>query len=1040
MAVPQQERKTAGSDPVDTRRTTAMEDEKKDRNRENSENDMADSRDRAIGVRFLGLTLLLVFVIECIIMLFMNVYFPLPTVYRSFLDAFLLVVLFFPALYFIVYRPLLRAGSEALYREKKVLLELSESEERFRRISENAPDIILRWNAVTGVEYANPALEKLTGYAPEEVIGNMGFLASKFHPDDIPVFIETMRSMGKKNGGEEAKALEFRMFAKDGSVIWLDARFVPHWNYKGEILSAEIIARTITGRKKAEESLREKERLLGESQKLAHVGSWDVDLKTHAAIWSDELYRIHGYEPGGVSPSYESFLSTVHPDDRDRVFEMTQKAFIQGEPFEDEFRIVRPDGAVRWVHAASALLKDETGMPCRFWGAAQDITDRKAAEDALRLSEEALRRSFEKVTALNEEHKMLLEHSRDFVYRHDKNGIFTYLSPSVERITGYTTGDWFTHYTTYLTDNPMNADVIRFTEETLKTGMENPPYLVEIYHKDGRRVQLEVSECPYFENGEVAGVVGVARDVTERLNMEKTLECERKKFADEMTRLSSAVEQTADMITIANKDGVIEYVNAAFEDLTGYTKAEVIGKTPAILKSGKNDGAFYEHFWNTILSGEVYQGEFINKKKSGEFYTAYKTVTPVCDEDGHITHFVAVDKDVTEKKHEEETREKVVRLESLGVLAGGIAHDFNNLLTAILGNISLSKMSVHPQARMYRLLSEAEKASLRAKDLSKQLLTFSKGGEPVKKATSVEELVRESAEFVLRGSGVRCEHNVAPELWRAYIDAGQIAQVVQNIVLNAAQAMPGGGRVYVTCENVCLDEACAPPLKAGRYVKLLIKDEGGGIPAENLPRIFDPYFTTKEKGSGLGLATAFSIVKKHGGHIDARSETGAGTTFAIFLPTSEEIPCGGAETDGGKVLPVGKGKILVMDDEAPIRMLLNGMLEFLGYEATFACDGAEALELYGTAMKNKEPFHCVLLDLTVPGGMGGKETMMKLLEMDARVNAVVSSGYSDDPVMAQYEKYGFKAVIQKPYDMKKMGEVLNDIIHGNGKHKKIKSK
>lgn len=869
-----------------------MEDEKKDRNRENSENGMADSRARAIGVRFIGLTLLLVFVIELSIMLFMNVYFPLPTVYHSFLDAFLLVFLFFPALYFIVYRPLLRAGSEGLYRERKVLLELSESEERFRRIAENAPDIIIHWNPLTGIEYANPVLEHITGYALDDVIGKMGFLVSKLHPDDMPSFSHLMQFLSEKK--PQVRALEFRLFAKDGSVVWLDARFVPHWNDKGEILSAEIIARTITGRKKAEESLRASERLLSESQKLARVGSWEVDLKTHEARWSDELYRIHGYEPGDIEPSYEFFLSTVHPDDLNRVYEMTQKAVIQGELFEDEFRIVCPDGAVRWVHATSALLKDDTGAPSRLWGAAQDITERKEAE--------------------------------------------------------------------------------------------------------------------------------------------KALERERKKFTDEMTRLTSAVEQTADTIIITNKDGVIEYVNAAFENLSGYRREEVIGKTPSIIRSGQHDKAFYENFWDTILSGEVYQGEFINKKKNGELYFVYKTVTPVRNDKGEIINFVAVDKDVTEKKHEDENREKMVRLESLGVLAGGIAHDFNNILTAILGNVSFAKLSINSQSRTYALIDEAEKASLRAKELSRQLLTFSKGGEPVKVVASIASLVQDAARFAARGTRFKCLLSIPENLWMCEVDEGQLTQVVQNIVLNAEQAMPDGGRIYVCCENVSLDADGALPVKPGDYVRLSIQDEGAGIPPENLKRIFEPYFTTKKKGSGLGLATTYSIIKKHGGHIDVQSETGAGAKFIIFLPASEKLQ-GGAKADDGKVLPVGKGRILVMDDEAPIRMLLQEMLEFLGYEASFAKDGQEALNLYREERESGKPFDAVLLDLTIPGGMGGKETMERLLEINPSVKAVVSSGYSDDPVMANYKHYGFKAVVPKPYDLKKMGDVLHDVMRVNGRRK-----
>ncbi len=837
---------------------------------------MTDKRFQPVWV--FAITLISIFFAEFGIMLNLD-YFAreLSGANHALLDSILLVAVLFPILYGFIFYPLMEKSKMAGERAEKESEARKESEEQFKRIAENAPDIILRWNAVSGIEYANPALEQITGYAPDEVVGKMGFLASKIHPDDIQAFIETLQSMGTK--GERAKAAEFRLFAKDGSVVCLDARFVPLWNDKGEILTAEIIARTITGRKRAEESLRERERLLSESQKLAHVGSWEVDLKTHVARWTDELYRIHGYEPGEITPSYEFFLSTVHSDDRDDVYRMTQGAIVDGNPFEGQFRIVRPDGSMRWLHAVSALLKDEKGSPCRLWGAAQDITERVKADD-------------------------------------------------------------------------------------------------------------------------------------------------------EMASLSNVVEQTADLIIITNIDGVIEYVNPAFEKLTGYAKNEVLGKTPVILKSGEHDNAFYENFWNKILSGEVYSGEFVNKKKNGETYTVDKTVTPIRNDEGKITHFVAVDKDVTERKHEEENQEKITRLESLGVLAGGIAHDFNNLLTAILGNVSFAKLSISSQSRTYGLLDEAEKASLRAKELARQLLTFSKGGEPVKVIVSVAALVKEAACFALRGSRIRCTCSIPEELWLCNVDEGQITQVVQNIVLNAEQAMPERGRIFVWCENVPLQGDDMAPLKEGDYVRVSVQDEGGGIPPEHLKRIFEPYFTTKKKGSGLGLATSYSIVKKHGGHIFVESETGQGTVFHIYLPACKEAPAQSMREE--KILPVGNGKILVMDDEAPIRMLLQGMLEFLRYEAAFAKDGKEALSLYAAGRENGKPFDAVLLDLTIPGGMGGKETMQKLLEMNLSVKAIVSSGYSEDPVMANYKQHGFKAVIQKPYDLKKMGEVLHDVMGKNG--------
>jgi nitrogen-specific signal transduction histidine kinase/ActR/RegA family two-component response regulator len=389
---------------------------------------------------------------------------------------------------------------------------------------------------------------------------------------------------------------------------------------------------------------------------------------------------------------------------------------------------------------------------------------------------------------------------------------------------------------------------------------------------------------------------------------------------------------------------------------------------------------------------------------------------------------VLVLRDVTENKRIEEELIKAQKLESLGVLAGGIAHDFNNLLTAILGNVSLAKMYADGQEKVIQRLDEAEKASLRAKDLTQQLLTFAKGGAPVKRTASISDVVKDSVKFALRGSNVRCVFDVAQSLWPVEIDEGQISQVVHNLIINACQAMPTGGTILVQAENTTVwpDQDVGSPLGEGKYVKLSVQDEGQGIPSDILPKIFDPYFTTKKRGSGLGLATSYSILKNHDGLITVESEVGKGTTFSIHLPVSlgEE-----SEKKPFRDAPLyGNGRILVMDDEEMLRAFVGELLGMLGYDVMFAADGHETIEKYRNARECGSPFDCVLMDLTIPGGMGGKETIEKLLQIDPQVRAVVSSGYSDDPVMADFRKYGFLGVVAKPYDATELSDILNKII------------
>ena len=385
---------------------------------------------------------------------------------------------------------------------------------------------------------------------------------------------------------------------------------------------------------------------------------------------------------------------------------------------------------------------------------------------------------------------------------------------------------------------------------------------------------------------------------------------------------------------------------------------------------------------------------------------------------------------ISERRKIEDELLSTRQLESLGILAGGIAHDFNNLLTAIMGNTSLAKMFADPGDKIYARLEDVEKASIRARDLTQQLLTFSKGGAPIRTVTSIANVIRESCQFALRGSKSRCELSIAEELWPVEVDEGQISQVVGNLAINADQAMPEGGVVEIRAENVALLKGQVVTLEPGRYIRLSITDSGIGIPRDHLGKIFTPYFTTKQRGSGLGLATSYSIVNKHGGVIMVESEIGLGTTFIILLPASEkEIPK--KETSPVPTI-IGSGKVLVMDDEEFIRATAGEMLATADYEVGYADDGAEAIDRYLRARESGEPYDVIIMDLTIPGGMGGVEALQKLLEIAPEAKAIVSSGYANGPIMAEFKTYGFKGVIAKPYRTDELCKVVHNVIIGNG--------
>ncbi len=371
--------------------------------------------------------------------------------------------------------------------------------------------------------------------------------------------------------------------------------------------------------------------------------------------------------------------------------------------------------------------------------------------------------------------------------------------------------------------------------------------------------------------------------------------------------------------------------------------------------------------------------------------------------------------------------QKAAKLESLGLLAGGIAHDFNNLLTVVMGNITLAMLEEEAMAAAGDCLRDAERGAQRARDLTHQLLTFAKGGDPLRAAEVLPEIVREAAEFVLRGSAVKCDYDFEPGLWPASVDRGQIGQVVHNLVLNAMQAMPQGGLVRVRARNVVLAAGEVGVLPAGRHVQLILADTGPGMAPAVLAKLFDPYFTTKKSGSGLGLATVHSIVRRHHGHIEVQSEVGHGTVFRLWLPAAEEMAAPAAPAEPAAPAQLS-GRVLVMDDEEDIRRLVVALLRRLGLEPVAVADGAAAVRAYAEARDEGRPFALVIMDLTVPGGMGGREAMEQLRWFDPQVRAIVSSGYSNDPVLADFRAHGFRGMVEKPYEVERLMECIGRVL------------
>lgn len=505
----------------------------------------------------------------------------------------------------------------------------------------------------------------------------------------------------------------------------------------------------------------------------------------------------------------------------------------------------------------------------------------------------------------------------------------------------------------------------------------------------------------------------------------------------EKERLSVTLGSIGDGVITTDTQGRIETLNRVAEILSGWTQEEASGKNIEQVfllvdeESGERKGNPVIRAINANGTVGLHKGTVLVTKGREEFRYVSASSSPIRDKNGIIIGVVLVFRDITQRKKMEEELLKAQKLESIGVLAGGIAHDFNNLLTAIMGNISLSKVSGFKDNNTQKRLLEAESACEKAKDLATQLLTFSKGGAPdSRETTSLEKVIRDTTNFTMSGSDLDFKFIVDRDIWPVEIDQGQMSQVISNLLINASQAMTNEGKITIKLENTYANNEKGVPLNGGKYVKTTVEDEGIGIPREYLSRIFDPYFTTKQHGSGLGLATSYSIIKSHGGYIAVDSELHMGTKFYIYIPANGRLN-GGAAIHKENGIVWGSGRVLVMDDKHEVLEAACEMLSHIGYEVDYAKDGSEALKKYKSARQSGKPFDSVIMDLTIPGGMGGEEALQKLRVIDPDVKAIVSSGYASDPIMAKYKEYGFKAVLPKPYEVKKLSSVLSHVLQEN---------
>ncbi|MCD6580802.1 MAG: PAS domain S-box protein [Desulfuromusa sp.] len=640
---------------------------------------------------------------------------------------------------------------------------------------------------------------------------------------------------------------------------------------------------------------------------------------------------------------------------------------------------------------------------------ATNITERKLAEETIHTNEERFRELFENMS------------SGVAVYRATDDGqdfIFTNFNSAAEKIEGVKRKNIIGHKVTEVFPGVEEFGLLTIFQEVWKTG-KSANHPISVYQD--KRIQGWRDNFIYkLPSGEI---VAIYDDVTAQKQAEESLR-------ESEENLRTTLNSIGDAVIATDINHKIVRMNPIAEQLTGWTAEEAIGKP--LLKifnivNAKTGKLAENPVVKVLKTGKIVglANHTILIAKNGKESQIADSAAPIRSKEGETIGVVLVFRDVSEEYLMREELQRMQQLEKIGTLAGGIAHDFNNILSGIFGNIAMAKRRAESDHPCMKYLEQAEISANRAKNLTEKLLTFAKGGDPIKDYVSISELIKEVAEFDLSGSNVKLVFSQADDLWATKVDRGQIQQVFSNLVINAFQAMPKGGHLYINLQN---NEHTNDPLseiKSGKYIQATIRDEGEGIDEKDLPRIFDPYFSTKQTGRGLGLATVLSIIKKHGGHIKVDCKEGQGTTFTLCLPAEDEKPTVEiTHASKDTVLEEKSIKVLLMDDEEIIRSLTTQMLTILGCTAEATTDGEEAIKMYRQAMEAGSPFDLVILDLTIPGGMGGKDAIKSILAIDPQAKVIVSSGYADDPVMAHYTEYGFKGVATKPYTLAELKIVI----------------
>ncbi|MEI6045214.1 MAG: PAS domain S-box protein [Chloroflexota bacterium] len=870
---------------------------------------------------------------------------------------------------------------------------------RYHLLSANTLDIILFIKPDGAILEANRAATLTYGYSLEELQAlNIRDLRA---PETIPLVTSQMQQANR--GGI---IFETRHRRRGGIIFPVEVS-----SHGIELDNEQMllsVIRDISERKRIEKVMSESE----ERYRLLTEYSTDIifkDAVNGTILYASPACRtVLGYEPAEMEG--HSVFEFAHPEEREQIAKGVVKANpdLNLNTHIGQFR--RKDGTYIWLETSNRLIRDpETGLPQYSVGTSRDITARKRAEEALALSEARF--------------QAFMNNSPMAAWIADEAGKIVYISQPASRLINLMPEEVLGKTIFDLLPHEVAEQVVCRRLRSIETGQAVQE--VQPYPKADGTLVYGLSynfPLPGPFGQKLAGMVLV--DITERIRIEEAL-----RESEEL--LSITLRSIGDGVVVTDAEGNIVLFNQAAADLTGYATSEVIG-LPANqvlqLLDSTADLQPVNPVAEVLDSKQVsdLSGNLLLLTRQGHKLNVTCTGMPLYDKEANRLGAVVTFLDVTEKMKLAEESLKARNLESLGVLAGGIAHNFNNILTAIMGNISLAKINLNESTMLNQYLEEAEKATIRTKELARQLLTFARGGSPNKETCKIETFLKDTASYLLQGSKLRVTFDLPDNLWSVLVDQTQLSQVIQHLLLNATEAMPEVGFLQVRALNVTLEAGQVPLLNRGDYVRITLQDHGTGIKPEDLPKIVDPYFTTKFMGKGMGLPICYSIMRKHEGQMVVESEWGKGTTVHLYLPAI--IQPTNNRLGKGNLPQFGCGRILLMDDESMLRDLVKKLLQRIGYEVEGTATGEEALEAYSKAVADNRPFRAVIADLMVPNGMGGQELIQKLLSLDPKVKALVMSGYSDDPVIANYSDYGFCGAICKPFTLAALGQILKEII------------